>query len=482
MHSHPPFFDRGAELRALEERWSSDRAEALIVVGRRRVGKSRLLERFFSDKACIHLVGAHSTSRVQLVDATREVARVTGDPALEHQRFESWDALLAYVGAYARERRVGFVLDEFACYCDAERALPSLLQRWWDRVGQRTRVMMVLASSHVAFMEREVLGGPALYGRRTGVLRVRPFDFYDAARFFPEYPAVDRIRAYAVFGGMPAYLAACRASQSLRRNIRQVILEDDAYLRHEPAFLLSQERSIDRPAAYLSVLRAIAAGETQPSTIAQAAGFRSATDITRILERLRELGLVERRVPVTDEGARTRNALYLLTDHFLAFWFRFVGPSAAALEQGQAEWVLAHRIAPELDRFASRPNGPWEEACRAYLWRARRAGRIEVAFDRLGPWWQGRAADGAVEVDLLGLDGDRVVLAASCKWRNEHAKVGDLNDLVAAAARAGATAETKYALFARGGFEPNLVELARARDVLLVSPDGMFDPALGERR
>ncbi|MBI3972897.1 MAG: ATP-binding protein [Chloroflexi bacterium] len=124
-----PFVNRALELRRLAGHWNSGRAELLVVTGRRRVGKSRLVEEFFHDKPSIYIVGTLQKARVQLADASRAIHRATGDPVLQHQDFDSWDALLAYVGEYARVRRAGFVIDEFSYYCDESRELPSVLQR-----------------------------------------------------------------------------------------------------------------------------------------------------------------------------------------------------------------------------------------------------------------------------------------------------------------------------------------------------------------
>src|SRR5262249_39216756 len=158
-----------------------------------------------------------------------------------------------------------------------------------------------------------------LYGRRTGELRLRPFDYADAGLFFPAYPPQDRLRAYGVFGGMPAYLAAGDPGRPLAENVRRTVLREDAYLRREPEYLLLQERWVDNPVAYLWVLRGIAGGRPQPGEIANAAGFRSASDIAPVLARLREFRLVERLTPVTAEP-NGRVSRYLVADPFLAFW------------------------------------------------------------------------------------------------------------------------------------------------------------------
>src|SRR5712692_325862 len=119
-----PFLDRYDELGRLNTHWASGRPELIVVTGRRRVGKSRLLEQFFQDKPSVAIVGTLQRARIQLIDAAREVYRMTGDPVLEHQDFASWDALLAYVGEYGRERRFAFVIDEFSYYCDESPELP----------------------------------------------------------------------------------------------------------------------------------------------------------------------------------------------------------------------------------------------------------------------------------------------------------------------------------------------------------------------
>lgn len=92
-----PFLNRTADLHRLATHWASHRPELLVVTGRRRVGKSRLLEEFFRDKPSIHIVGTVAKAPIQLADASREIFRVTRDPVVEHQDFTSWDSLLVYI-------------------------------------------------------------------------------------------------------------------------------------------------------------------------------------------------------------------------------------------------------------------------------------------------------------------------------------------------------------------------------------------------
>ncbi len=135
--------------------------------------------------------------------------------------------------------------------------------------------------------------------------------------------------------------------------------------------------------------------------------------------------------------------------------------------------------ARRLNEFVSRPQGPWEEAGRSYLWRAQRAVRLSgTRFDTLGCWWEGRGTTDSAEVDIVGLDGQRISLVGSCKWRRAFTKLGDLYELHALARRIGADNDTRHALFSRASFDPNLVKVAPAASVLLVTPEDMFDPVI----
>ncbi len=256
--------------------------------------------------------------------------------------------MLDLLAAHARTTRLGVVLDEFSYYVDETPGLPSLVQRWWDRQAQDTRVFFVLADSHVTFVDRLVASDQPLYGRRTHDLRVRPFDYADAARFFPTYSADDRIRDYGVLGGMPAYLSVVDPIRSLADNLQDVVLADAAAPRREPDYLFAQERSIRDPVRFRSVLRAVAEQHTQPNEIAQAAGYQIGADVSLVLERLQGMNLVERITP-TPGRSGGRISRYVISDNFLAFWFRFVQPAEGLLDRGLGWLILPTCSATMLD-------------------------------------------------------------------------------------------------------------------------------------
>ena len=179
------FIDRHLERSALADAWASGRPELVVVHGRRRVGKSELLSRWAAGKPVVYFVAAQQLERDQLADLGRVlgplVIRSRGGPV--RLDLVDWNGALDAIAAAAAGRRVGLVLDEFPYLVDANPALPSLLQRWWDRSGSKTNIVLVLAGSQQSMMRRLVSADGALYGRTTRRIHLHPFDYFHAARF-----------------------------------------------------------------------------------------------------------------------------------------------------------------------------------------------------------------------------------------------------------------------------------------------------------
>ncbi len=466
-----PFLDREGPLRTIASAWGSGRAEMVLVHGRRQVGKSTLLRHALAGIPHVFYVGARKAEADILAEFTEQVHRLTGQDFLQRQPFASWDAALSYLGDWAaREQRIVVALDELPYMAEATRALPSIIQRWWDARGRHLPIVLILAGSYVSFMEDLVRESGELFGRRTRQISLEPFDYYDAARFFPTYAPEDRMRAYAILGGMPAYLGAFDGARSLAENIARSILDDGCVLRQEARMVLMEE--LRSEATYHSIVGAIARGKTRRAEIAHHIAAEPHA-IGPYLERLAGMRLIRRALPITDDpDAQVRRGLHVLADHYLRFWFHYVAPNVSYLDAGQAQFVLDAKILPTLDHFVSTPA--FEDAARQYLVRRRAAGSLPVTFDRIGAWWHSVRGSTGGEIDVVAIEGGRVRLAGECKWTNEWMKIGDLNALRQRCALARFPADITYALFSRSGFDPDLVALARIEGVLLVSLADMY--------
>jgi hypothetical protein len=199
-------------------------------------------------------------------------------------------------------------------------------------------------------MEKEVLAERSpLFGRRTAQRKLEPLAPEDTLAFFPKWAMRDRVLAYAILGGMPAYLRRFDDQHTLYENILKECLRPEGYLFDEVQFLLRSELS--NPATYNSLLSAIARGEEKVGDIALTVGVDS-THANKYLSTLRELSLVEREVPMTDpDPLRSRRGTYRVADRFLAFHFRHIQPHAGLIHAGRGGRVLEEFIEPDLERL-----------------------------------------------------------------------------------------------------------------------------------
>ena len=149
------------------------------------------------------------------------------------QPFVSWEAALTYVLRLAQDQRLAIVLDEFSYAVDADPSLPSVLQRLWDGARRgRTSAFVVLCTSFTEAIERHFADDGALYRRRTRELRVEPFNYQAATRFFLDWPRIERLLAWGIVGGVPSYLQALRG-ESLAAAVTEHVLDKTAILYRE---------------------------------------------------------------------------------------------------------------------------------------------------------------------------------------------------------------------------------------------------------
>ena len=454
--------DREREAALLRAAQSSPPALA-IVRGRRRIGKSFLLARVLTGERVVSFQADEQDQRGHLDLLAVEAARLLpGSPPL---RFGDWDEALHFFAAQAEQAQVTVILDEFQFLCAAQPALPSIIQRHWDRWDrEELPLTLVLSGSALSFMEGLLLDNAPLYGRATQRPFLHPLDYRDAAGFVTTTDPEALLRRYAVIGGTPQY-QTWAGDRRLETVLRSAVLAKDHPLYEDPLHLLREGEGVRDPATYFSILRAIAGGATQHNQIATRTGIAS-SNLGARLGRLEELGYLTGWAPLSADGPEPRRTSWRIADPYFAFYFRYVFPNRSRLERGLVEEV-AREIGADLDNIMGRA---FEDACRS--WAGSYADEQAVgASEQLGSWW---SRDGSVEIDVVGVRKGRYALLGSCKWRRTVG-VDVLDDLhEAQAALGGKAMGARLALFARRGFTAELRERAEAERVLLVTAADLF--------
>jgi AAA+ ATPase superfamily predicted ATPase len=394
----PDFVNRERELRALERACGNGGGMA-VVSGRRRVGKTALIDRFAADRRAIFLPGTRAPvgeALRRLEDRVRTVLPPQPGDLLDLGHLPSWDAALGYLFARAAEQPLVLILDEFPYLCEADATLPSTLQARWDHRGD-SRLSVVLAGSHVGLMEELVAADAPLFGRADAHLRMAPFTWREAGLLVGGDDPETWLEAYCTVGGMPRYLTLWDPREDLLTNLTELLDGPGAPLGDEGTVVLQE---LTPGSAAARVLELIALGAESFSVLRERTGLAPAST-SEALALLEGLGLVERVTPIGEDPRRTRRVRYEVRDAFLRLWLAVVLPHREAFELGRGASVLS---ANRMLLAASQQRG-----LRSVL----RSALADEHQAECGPWW---SVAGEGELDALALAGGAAVAAGTAQW------------------------------------------------------------------
>ncbi len=401
------FVNRDRELDALNKRYKSRRAEFLILYGRRRVGKSELIEQFLKRKKGLRLLAREQSEALQLRAFSGELAQFFKDEVLATQPLTNWDSFFTYVAQKAKKQRLVLAIDEFPYLVQENKALPSILQGYWDGKLRRGKIFLILCGSSISMMESLLGGKSPLYGRRTGQILLRPFAFRQALALLGD-DIEKAVQAYAVFGGTPAYLIEYDKTKDIYWNIKENMLKEDVFMFRDAEFLLRGE--LREPRLYFSILSSIARGNTRLSQIMNDTGLNKGV-IAKYLSVLADLHLVERAVPATvKHPEKSRMGIYRLLDNYFQFWFRYVGPAVQYVEKDEQDYVIRRLIKPSLNSFV---GFAFEKVAEETINELARGARLPFTPSRTGKWWHK-----GEEIDVVALNEETSdILFCEVKWR-----------------------------------------------------------------
>ena len=404
-----PFIARQRELKLLQDQWQSPNARLMILYGRRRVGKTRLVTHWIetSGVRALYWVADPTSSLDQLASFSQTLYNFEGPgTAPDNFTYATWAQAFQQIARLAQDQRIAVVLDEFTYILAVEPGIAGVLQNVWDQLLSQSNLFLIISGSHIGMMQRHLLSYQApLYGRATSKLQLLQLPFAATRYFFPGYHPDERVAVYAMMGGVPAYWEQFDPNQSLDTNIRERFLGGANLMQDEPRLLLQD--FVSEIHNYVAILRAIANGRRTPKEIATTAGLTD-KHIGMYLRSLVNMGFVERRVPVT-VNETSRFGRHYITDPFLRFYYRFLTHRQTQLALGVQDQTLEELKRHLVDFIGTYT---WEELCREWLLRASGHNRLPFLPDQVGSLWNRQA-----QIDVAGYNSmEKTMVLGECKW------------------------------------------------------------------
>lgn len=405
------FVNREEELDFLNREFEKQSSSLIIIYGRRRTGKTTLITKFGEDKDMFYFFATEEFEAENKNNFKNFVAEYTDNKLLRKANIDNWELIFNELVKYNPNNKKLIVIDEFQYLGKANPAFPSILQKIWDTQIKNNNIMIILCGSLVPLMEEQTLSySSPLYGRRTGQIKLKPISFQDYHEFFTEKDRKELIEYYSVTGGVPKYIELFQDEKDIFTAIYKNILARQSFLYEEPIFLLKNE--VWEIGNYFSIIKAIAAGNYRLSKIAAALQIKQ-TNLSKYLNTLIDLDILERQVPITEENPqRSKRGIYKIKDNYIEFWFKFIYPYKHFLEMGNTEMVMNKIKKNIVDNHIS---FIYEDICIEEMWRLNLEGNWNFHFDRVGRWW-----DNDTEIDIVAYDRDGLdIIFGECKFTNK---------------------------------------------------------------
>lgn len=462
------FYCREEELRKLNKRYRDDKFECIVIYGRRRVGKTALINEFCKDKPTIFFSALNTTEKENLEAFSKAIMNYERPEKEDTPIFKSYDSALEELTILSEKERVIVVIDEYPYLAKAKPAISAMLQHLIDHKWNESKMYLILCGSSMSFMENQVLGNESpLYGRRTGQFKIEPLDYKETAVFHPNLSIVDNALIYGITGGVPHYINKLDIRTDLDNALLDNFFERSSYLYEEPGNLLKQE--LREPAIYNAIIKSIAEGASRLNDITTKVGEDNPV-VSKYLKTLIDLGIVKKETPITEKPGK--KTIYLLADNFFRFWYRFVPTNMSAIDSGRIVKTYPNAVK---QHFTDYMGLTFEKMCQDYL--LYYSENLPIELNQIGQWWGTDSVKRTqIQIDIIGtpVQGNEYIIG-SCKYRNEKIGMDELERMRDYAAVFGKGSKYHYYIFSKGGFTDGLFQAQERGEVNLVSFEDIYE-------
>jgi AAA+ ATPase superfamily predicted ATPase len=368
--------------------------------------------------------------------------------------YESWrTALRAAAQGVSREYPAILVVDELPYLVEHDSGFAADLQEAWDRVLEQVPLLLVCVGSDVRMMDAQIGERAPMYGRPTREMQVAPLSPRVVAEITSATVASDAFDRYLVLGGFPLLAASWHHGADLGEFLREALTDDRSPLATTAQWIMAAEFEGGLQAE--RVLDAIGHGESSYNRLSARSGVKGNTLGAALEVLIERKELVRRDLPYAMPPGR-KAAKYTVTDPYIRFWLRFIGPHLDELSRGRPDLVV-ERIERDWGAYRGRAIEPLVRTALERLLDEPSVSDLLGGARHVGAWWR---RDHSVEVDLVG--GDRpepseIGFVGSVKWRDDAPfNAEDLRELAKNRAQIPGAETAKLVAVSRSGFVDGL--------------------------
>ena len=399
------FVDRIDEAVRLKDALTREKSSLVVMYGRRRLGKSTLIKRVLSDRD-VYFLADRSEGQHQRALLAKVIVQVF--PDFDKLTYPDWEAIFRALN-YRTDERFTLCLDEFPYLVEQSPELPSVLQKLVDE--KQLKYNLVLCGSSQNMMYGLFFDSSApLYGRADEIMRLTPIRLLYIQEAL-NLDAMNAIEEYAVWGGVPRYWELRENRTSLDDALWHNILSVNGTLYEEPIKLFQDDvKDIVKTSTIMSY---IGTGANRLSEIAARCN-EPATNLSRPLKKLIDLGFLEKDVPFGIDEKNAKKSLYKIADPFMAFYYQFVVPNRSFIELGR-RLPIEQALTAHFSKYVSMQ---WKKLCRDVV-----TGNLVngVVYGKAKRWWGSVLNENKkpeqVEFDVMAESLDKkYLLVGECKW------------------------------------------------------------------
>ncbi|MBP5091013.1 MAG: ATP-binding protein [Bacilli bacterium] len=375
------FIGRVEEQEAINALLAKDGYQGCVIYGRRRMGKTELVKHCLLGKGRPFIMYQCKESS-ERDNAALFTELIKKELNIQYISFDGFMDAVNFLFDYAKDKEIYLVLDEYPYLRSVVEGCDSKLQEIIDNHASSSKLKLFLLGSSISTMEDVLDHRSPLYMRFTSSILLRQMDYYDSASFYPRYDEVEKIRAYAAFGGVPFYNAQIDDRRSVKENIIRLLSgRFSGFQDFLETYLKEELRKVNNANI---VFEAIALGAYHYSDILSKAHIESSPILNAILQKLVKMDLIEYVAPINDKSSKKRSG-YRISDTCVRFYYKFIYRNSSAHAVLDDSRFYDHFIAKGFDSIVV--PGVFESICKQYLIRENRKGSFDPFFIDIGSYW-----------------------------------------------------------------------------------------------